>query len=51
MHLMLFKLFISLTLLISTVGSWGSIGHSLVGQIAEAILASNATKFVIDHLS
>jgi hypothetical protein len=50
MRLMLFKLFISLTLLISTVGSWGGIGHSLVGQIAQAILTSNATKFVIDHL-
>jgi hypothetical protein len=47
---MLFKSFVSLTLLIATVNSWGGIGHSLVGQIAQTILTINATNFVRDHL-
>jgi hypothetical protein len=47
---MFFVLFILSSIYISTVNSWGAIGHSLVAQIAQSLLTNNSQTFVRDHL-
>jgi len=47
---MLFALFISSSIYVSTINGWGPIGHSFVARIAQSMLNNNSQNFVRDRL-